>query len=32
MSMRYHAILFDTGDSVLDWHGSIVEELDAVSE
>ena len=27
--MAYHAITFDTGGTVLDWHGSIVDELAA---
>ena len=25
--MRYYAIAFDTGGTVLDWHGSLVDEL-----
>jgi 2-haloacid dehalogenase len=29
--MRYQAIAFDTGGTVLDWHGSIVDELASVS-
>jgi len=30
--MRYKAVAFDTGGTVLDWHGSIVEELDGVGD
>ena len=30
MSMALRAITFDTGGTVLDWHGSIVDELAAV--
>ena len=29
--MRYEAVAFDTGGTVLDWHGSLVDELAAVS-
>ncbi len=29
MSVRYRALAFDTGGTVLDWHGSIVDELAA---
>lgn len=29
--MRYQAVAFDTGGTVLDWHGSIVDELAEVS-
>ena len=29
--MRYQALAFDTGGTVLDWHGSIVAELPAVA-
>ncbi|MBT2324183.1 HAD-IA family hydrolase [Variovorax paradoxus] len=29
--MRHRALAFDTGGTVLDWHGSIVDELGAVS-
>lgn len=29
--MRYDAIAFDTGGTVLDWHGSLVDELAQVT-
>src|SRR5688500_9796415 len=29
--MRYKAVAFDTGGTVLDWHGSIIDELAEVS-
>ncbi len=29
--MKHHALFFDTGGTVLDWHGSIVRELPSVA-
>jgi 2-haloacid dehalogenase len=31
MTTHFKAVLFDTGGTVLDWHGSIVRELDAIT-